>query len=102
MQHRQRSLLALSRCAPIGVALVGIAQACSILSPIMPLNVWQGLRAIHALGRLHGDLRGPNVILADDGEKVGIQVDNSADSAGYRQGSELSIVVVRALARAGL
>ena len=59
----------------------------------MPLNVWQGLRAIHALGRLHGDLRGPNVILAEDGEKVGIQVDHYADAAGCRQGSELSFVV---------
>jgi aminoglycoside phosphotransferase len=30
----------------------------------------QGLREIHALGRLHGDLRGPNVMITKD-DKVG-------------------------------
>ena len=30
----------------------------------------QGLREIHALGRLHGDMRGPNVMITKD-DKVG-------------------------------
>ena len=32
----------------------------------------QGLREMHALGRLHGDLRGPNVMITEDGNKVGL------------------------------
>ena len=54
---------------------MGIAQTCSIepnyIEPQPIASQWQGLRAIHALGRLHGDLRGPNVILAEGGNKVG-------------------------------